>query len=222
MSEQAMPLQGCFITVEGTEGVGKTTNIAWIKQCLLAHGIDALQTREPGGTDLAEQIRNLLLTSGDEKMSGLTELLLVFAARAQHLSQKILPTLEAGKWVLCDRFTDATYAYQGGGRQLNTQTISVLENLVQGDLRPDLVLVLDIDPESGLERARRRGEPDRFEQETLAFFNRVRAAYLERAKQDPSRYLIIDAGQPLEQVQQQIKSGLDKFVSAIVGNRQAQ
>ncbi|MDO8908953.1 MAG: dTMP kinase [Pseudohongiella sp.] len=214
MSEQTVTKRGCFITVEGTEGVGKTTNIAWIRQCLLAHGIEPLQTREPGGTELAEQIRALLLSPRDEKMAELTELLLVFAARAQHLAQKINPALTAGQWVLCDRFTDATYAYQGGGRNLDKQTISTLENLVQGELRPDLILILDIEPELGLQRARLRGEPDRFEQETLAFFNRVRAAYLDRARQNPSRYLIVDASQPLDQVQQQIKLGLDNFISA--------
>jgi dTMP kinase len=214
MSEPGDARRGCFITVEGTEGVGKTTNIAWIRQCLQEHGIEPLQTREPGGTELAEQIRALLLSPRDEKMSELTELLLVFAARAQHLSQKINPALNAGQWVLCDRFTDATYAYQGGGRSLSKQTISTLENLVQGELRPDLVMILDIEPALGLQRARQRGEPDRFEQETLAFFNRVRAAYLERAQQNPSRYLIIDASQPLPQVQQQIKLGLDAFILA--------
>lgn len=212
MSKQSDSGQGCFITVEGTEGVGKTTNIAWIRQCLQSHGIDAVMTREPGGTVLAEQIRELLLNSHEEKMSELTELLLVFAARAQHLSCKIAPALAAGKWVLCDRFTDATYAYQGGGRNLSVNAISTLENLVQGDLRPDLVLILDIDPEEGLSRARRRGAPDRFEQETLAFFNRVRSAYLERAKLNPARYEIIDASQSLERVQQQIQHVLDTFV----------
>ncbi|MBU2097957.1 MAG: dTMP kinase [Gammaproteobacteria bacterium] len=219
MSEQSVTDRGYFITVEGTEGVGKTTNIAWIKQCLLSHGIDPLQTREPGGTDLAEQIRDMLLSPRTEPMSELTELLLVFAARAQHLSQKIRPALDAGQWVLCDRFTDATYAYQGGGRNLSKQTISTLESLVQGDLRPDLVLVLDIEPHLGLERARRRGAPDRFEQETIAFFNRVRAAYLERARTNPEHYLIIDASQPLDAVQQQIKSGLDAFVAGRRGQR---
>lgn len=214
MSNQGGASKGCFITVEGTEGVGKTTNIAWIKQCLQAHGITPLQTREPGGTDLAEQIRNLLLSPRDENMAELTELLLVFAARAQHLAQKITPALESGQWVLCDRFTDATYAYQGGGRKLSKDTISTLENLVQGDLRPDLVLVLDIEPELGLQRARQRGQPDRFEQETIAFFNRVRAAYLERAQQNPLRYLVIDASLPLSDVQLQIKRGLDAFIVA--------
>lgn len=213
MNDHAINSRGCFITVEGTEGVGKTTNIAWIRQCLQAHHIDPVQTREPGGTELAEQIRGLLLSPRDENMTELTELLLVFAARAQHLAQKIMPALNAGHWVLCDRFTDATYAYQGGGRSLSKQTIATLENLVQGDVRPDLVLILDIEPALGLQRARQRGEPDRFEQETLAFFDRVRAAYLERARHHPSRYLIIDASQPLADVQQQIQLGLEAFIA---------
>jgi len=204
--------RGCFITIEGTEGVGKTTNIAYIRQCLNDQGIEPVMTREPGGTDLAESIRVLLLEPKVEPMAELTELLLIFAARAQHLAQKIKPALDAGQWVLCDRFTDATYAYQGGGRLLDKTTIGNLENLVQGDLRPDLVLILDIEPEIGLQRARQRGEPDRFEQETLDFFRRVRAAYLQRVVKDPDRYLIIDAGQPLDDVQRQIKVGLQAFL----------
>lgn len=204
--------RGCFITIEGTEGVGKTTNIAYIRLCLSNHGIEPVMTREPGGTDLAESIRVLLLEPREEPMAELTELLLIFAARAQHLSRKIKPALDAGQWVLCDRFTDATYAYQGGGRLLDKSTISNLESLVQGELRPDLVLILDIEPEIGLQRARQRGEPDRFEQETLQFFRRVRAAYLQRVTEDPDRYLIIDAGQPLEHVQRQIQSGLQAFL----------
>lgn len=204
--------RGCFITIEGTEGVGKTTNIAYIRQCLNDQGIEPVMTREPGGTDLAESIRVLLLEPKVEPIAELTELLLIFAARAQHLAQKIKPALDAGQWVLCDRFTDATYAYQGGGRLLDKTTIGNLENLVQGDLRPDLVLILDIEPEIGLQRARQRGEPDRFEQETLDFFRRVRAAYLQRVVKDPDRYLIIDAGQPLDDVQRQIKVGLQAFL----------
>ncbi|MDP2284006.1 MAG: dTMP kinase [Pseudohongiella sp.] len=205
--------KGCFITVEGTEGVGKTTNIAWIRQCLNVYGIEPLMSREPGGTNLSEEIRVLLLEPREEPMAELTELLLIFAARAQHLARKIVPALNAGQWVLCDRFTDATYAYQGGGRLLDKAAINNLENLVQADLRPDLVLILDIEPEIGLQRARQRGEPDRFEQETLAFFRRVRAAYQERASQDPTRYLVIDAGQSLDLVQRQIQSGIEAFMS---------
>lgn len=212
-SQPVQHSRGCFITIEGTEGVGKTTNIAWIRQCLNDHGIQPLMTREPGGTELAESIRVLLLQPRDEPMAELTELLLIFAARAQHLSRKIKPALDAGQWVLCDRFTDATYAYQGGGRLLDKGTIGNLESLVQGELRPDLVLILDIEPEIGLQRARQRGEPDRFEQETLQFFRRVRAAYLERVAGDPDRYLVIDAGQSLENVQQQIQAGVQAFLS---------
>jgi len=204
--------RGCFITIEGTEGVGKTTNIAYIRQCLNDHGIEPVMTREPGGTDLAESIRVLLLEPRVEPIAELTELLLIFAARAQHLAQKIKPALNAGQWVLCDRFTDATYAYQGGGRLLDKTTIGNLESLVQGNLRPDLVLILDIEPEIGLQRARQRGEPDRFEQETLDFFRRVRAAYLQRVVQYPDRYLIINAGQSLDDVQRQIKVGLQAFL----------
>jgi len=216
MTEAQRPLRGRFITVEGTEGVGKTTNIAWIRECLLRHGVDPLMTREPGGTALAEDIRAMLLQPRDEKVAEMTELLLVFAARAQHLEQCIVPALDEGQWVLCDRFTDATYAYQGGGRQMSTNTISKLENLVQGELRPDLVLILDIEPEVGLARARQRGEPDRFERETLEFFHRVRAAYLQRAQQDPERYLIVDAGLSLPEVQRQISDGLEAFLKRSV------
>lgn len=218
MSNQSNPhSRGCFITVEGTEGVGKTTNIAWIRQCLNSYGIDPVMTREPGGTNLSEEIRALLLEPREEPMAEMTELLLIFAARAQHLARKIVPALDQGQWVLCDRFTDATYAYQGGGRSLDKSTISHLETLVQADLRPDLVLILDIEPEIGLQRARQRGEPDRFEQETLQFFRRVRAAYQERASQDPTRYLLIDAGQSLDMVQRQIQTGMAAFMSRRLG-----
>lgn len=203
--------RGKFITIEGTEGVGKTTNLQWVRQCLSEQGLEVLTTREPGGTPLAEQIRELLLTPRDEVINATAELLLVFAARAQHLAALIKPGLQAGKWVLCDRFTDATFAYQGGGRGLDQDTICTLESLVQEDLRPDLVILLDIQPELGLSRARRRSEPDRFEQEAVAFFSRVRQAYLQRAASDPDRYLVIDAGQPLADVQQHIRKGLLEF-----------
>lgn len=204
-------MSGCLITVEGIEGVGKTTNINWICECLAASGISYCQSREPGGTALAEEIRQMLLTPRDEQMSDMTELLLVFAARAQHLHQLIRPALTRGEWVVCDRFTDATYAYQGGGRGLDMSLIATLEALVQKDLRPDLTLILDIDPEQGLARARQRGAPDRFEQEAVSFFTRVRQAYLARAQAAPERYLIVDAGKPLREVQAQISSGLAQF-----------
>jgi dTMP kinase len=208
---------GKFITIEGIEGVGKTTNLQWIKQCLSEQGLDVLTTREPGGTPLAEQIRELLLTPRDDAMDPTAELLLVFAARAQHLEALIKPGLLAGRWVLCDRFTDATFAYQGGGRGLDRDKICKLESLVQQDLRPDLVILLDIDPQLGLSRARRRSEPDRFEQEAVAFFSRVRQAYLERAAEDPGRYLVIDASQSLADVQLSIRKGLLEFRGRLSG-----
>lgn len=204
--------RGRFITIEGIEGVGKTTNIDWVKRCLSEQGIAHIHSREPGGTPLAEEIRNLLLANREETMADLTELLLVFAARAQHLTQTIQPALNDGTRVVCDRFTDATYAYQGGGRGLDLKAIATLETLVQGELRPDLTLLLDIDPALGLTRARKRGSPDRFEQEAVSFFTRVRDSYLRRARLSPERYLIIDASQPLAEVQQEISQGLVRFI----------
>lgn len=203
---------GKFITIEGTEGVGKSTNIAFIQQYLADQGVSLLTTREPGGTPLAEQIRELLLENRDEKMDEATELLLVFAARSQHLQSVILPALKAGQWVLCDRFTDATYAYQGGGRGLDTSLINLLEQKIQGEIRPDLTLLLDIDVKVGLERAGRRGELDRFENEQLSFFEKVRTAYLKRANDNPARYSVIDAEQPLNHVQDHIKQQLNQFL----------
>jgi dTMP kinase len=196
--------RGKFLTIEGTEGVGKSTNLAFVRDWLQAQGIEVVVTREPGGTPLAEEIRSLLLAKRDESVNETAELLLVFAARAQHIAQVIQPALARGAWVLSDRFTDATFAYQGGGRGLSTETIAQLEQLVQGDLRPDLTLILDIDVELGLNRARQRGELDRFESETMAFFERVRSAYRARAEQAPSRYALVDAGQELEAVQADI------------------
>lgn len=204
--------RGKFLTIEGTEGVGKSTNLAFVRDWLMTRGIDVVVTREPGGTPLAEEIRHLLLAKREEPVDETAELLLVFAARAQHLAQTIKPALDRGSWVLSDRFTDATYAYQGGGRQLNKSTIAQLENLVQGELRPDLTLILDIDVALGLTRARQRGELDRFESETIEFFERVRAAYRERAAMAPDRYALVDAGQSLEQVQQNIEKVLLGFL----------
>jgi dTMP kinase len=204
--------RGKFLTIEGTEGVGKSTNLAFVRDWLVAKGIEVIVTREPGGTPLAEEIRGLLLAKRDEPVDETTELLLVFAARAQHLAQVIKPALARGAWVLSDRFTDATYAYQGGGRGLNRATIAQLEQLVQEELRPDLTLILDIDVELGLNRARQRGELDRFESETLEFFERVRVAYHQRATAAPGCYGIIDAGQPLEKVQQDIDRLLTRLL----------
>lgn len=203
--------RGKFLTVEGTEGVGKTTNIAFIKSWLERNGIEYVATREPGGTPLAEEVRALLLAPRAEKVHENAELLLVFAARAQHLAQVIEPALAQGKWVLCDRFTDATYAYQGGGRQMEKSTIATLERLVQKSLRPDAVILLDIPVQLGLERARGRGELDRFEQEDIAFFERVRAAYLERAGAN-RHYRIVDASQTLEQVQAALETHLNQLL----------
>ena len=198
-------MKGQFITVEGIEGVGKTTNIEFIHQQLMAAGKDVIVTREPGGTPLGEAIRGLLLDPEYTGMDSSCELQLMFAARAEHLARVIRPALEKGQWVLCDRFTDATYAYQGGGRGIDTQIIARLEALVQGDFRPDVTLLLDVPVEIGLARANQRSSPDRFEQEQVEFFERVRQAYLGMAGQHAARYRIVDASQPLEQVQQQLE-----------------
>ena len=171
---------GRFITVEGTEGVGKSTNIDFLCRLLKEQGIEIVLTREPGGTPLAEELRELLLSPREERVSQDTELLLMFAARAQHIENVIRPALERGAWVVSDRFTDATFAYQGGGRGVDIQSIELLEKLVQHDLHPDLTLLLDLDVEVGLKRASARSAPDRFEQEKLEFFGKVRSAYLQR------------------------------------------
>ncbi|MFT7560348.1 MAG: dTMP kinase [Flavobacteriales bacterium] len=197
-------MRGKFITVEGTEGVGKTTNIELIRKLINERGVELVSTREPGGTFLAEEIREMLLAKREEQVNPTAELLLVFAARAQHIQEVIEPALARGAWVLSDRFTDATFAYQGYGRGLSLDTISLLEGLVQGELQPDITILLDIDVELGLERARSRAELDRFESEALSFFERVRTGYLSRAKSQPERFRLVDAGQSLEKVQADI------------------
>lgn len=207
--------RGLFLTLEGAEGVGKSTNIEFITQYLDQHGIEYVLTREPGGTLLAEKIRDLLLAVHDEPMSELTELLLVFAARAQHLDKVIEPALAAGKWVVCDRFTDATYAYQGAGRGLSTETIDQLQSLVQDELRPDLTIILDLDPEIGMERASNRGELDRFEREQQSFFRKVRQGYLDIALAEPDRCTVIDASKPLEGVKLDLLTALERGLSRI-------
>ena len=199
-----MSQRGLFITVEGGEGVGKSTNMAYIENCLRDSGIDLQVTREPGGTALGEELRQLLLQVREQSVSATTELLLIFAARAQHLEELIEPALAAGRWVLCDRFTDATYAYQSGGRGIDAATVRSLEKLVLGALRPDCTLLLDAPVDVGMARARGRGELDRFEREEIDFFERVRATYLRLAQDGEGRYRVIDASQPLEDVQQQI------------------
>lgn len=191
---------GKFITLEGTEGVGKTTNLEFLKAFLDSRGITCQLTREPGGTQLGEKIRSLLLPISDEKLDATAELLLIFAARAQHLEQVIRPALSHGIWVLCDRFTDATFAYQGAGRGIKEADIRTLQKLVQHTLHPDLTLILDLDPAIGISRARQRGTLDRFEQEHLNFFERVRAGYLGIAAAEPARCAVIDASQPIEVV----------------------
>lgn len=196
--------RGLFITLEGPEGAGKTTNREFLAEHLRAAGHQVVLTREPGGTPLAEQIRELLLAEHEEPVAVDTELLLMFAARAQHLEQLILPALQQGKVVLCDRFTDASYAYQGGGRGIDTQRIAVLEEFVQGSLRPDLTLLFDLPVEAGMARARQRGRLDRFEQERQQFFENVRNAYLQRAEAEPQRFRVINAALQLSEVQQQL------------------
>ena len=204
-------MKGKFITVEGIEGVGKTTNIDFIHQQLQAAGRDVVLTREPGGTPLAEAIRGLLLDPAYTGMDSTCELQLMFAARAEHLAKVVWPALDQGQWVLCDRFTDATYAYQGGGRGIDSGVIARLEELVQGDFRPDLTLLLDVPVEIGLARAGKRGSLDRFEQEKVEFFERVRNAYLEMAQRSTDRYRVIDASLPLNDVQNQIAATLSTY-----------
>ncbi|HIF54802.1 MAG: dTMP kinase [Methylococcales bacterium] len=204
--------QGKFITLEGGEGVGKSTNLSFVKQLLETHKIDVITTREPGGTIIAEKIRQLLLDKGDEVVSEQTELLLMFAARAQHIQQVIQPALRQGKWVLCDRFTDATYAYQGGGRGMDVSVIAWLENHVQGGLRPHLTLLLDAPVEIGMERAQKRAELDRFESEKQHFFEQVRTAYLQRAASNPQQIKVIDASQSLPDVQAAISDSLQMLI----------
>lgn len=203
---------GKFITVEGGEGAGKSSNLSFIREYLEDGGKDVVFSREPGGTPLGEEIRQLLLGHRHTGMGADTELLLVFAARAEHLAQKIKPALESGKWVLCDRFTDASYAYQGGGRGIDSSHIRELEKWLQGDLIPDLTLLLDLPVKTGLERAGQRSHPDRFELEEESFFQRVRQAYLDIARQQPQRVKVIDAALPLPEVQQQIKRVLKSML----------
>ena len=196
--------KGKFITLEGIEGVGKTTNREYIRELLLKNGKPCIETREPGGTPLGEALREMLLEHKHEGMSADAELLMMFAARAEHLHKVIIPALNAGTNVLCDRFTEATYAYQGGGRELGMEKIADLENWVQGNLRPDLTVVLDAPVDIGRERAGKRSAPDRIEKEKNDFFDKVRNTYLEQAKQHPERIAVVDASVELGQVQQQI------------------
>lgn len=190
--------QGRFITVEGIEGVGKSTHLAAIEATLKSRGIEVTMSREPGGTPLGEVLRGVLLDHRNTAMTSDAELLLMFAVRAQHLHEKILPTLQTGAWVVSDRFTDATYAYQGGGRGISPSRIAALEDWVQGAFRPDMTIILDAPVEIALQRMQTRGALDRFEREQAEFFQRVRDVYLARATQMPERYTLIDASPPLE------------------------
>ncbi|MBD8149882.1 dTMP kinase [Pseudomonas fluorescens] len=210
-------MTGLFMTLEGPEGAGKSTNRDYLAERLRAAGIEVVLTREPGGTPLAERIREVLLTPGEEPMNPDTELLLVFAARAQHLAEVIRPALARGAVVICDRFTDSTYAYQGGGRGLCQERIAALETFVQGDLRPDLTLLFDLPVEVGMARASARGRLDRFELEGQAFFDAVRTAFLERARAEPARYHLLDAAQPLAQVQQALDALLPTLLERARG-----
>lgn len=207
--------KGKFLTLEGVEGVGKTTNLNFIADYLRQAGKTIVTTREPGGTAIAEQIRELLLSHNDECLCDEAELLLMFAARAQHLDNVIKPAIEAGKWVVCDRFTDATYAYQGGGRDFNRPDIRWIEQFVQKGLTPDKTVLLDLSVEVGLKRAASRSAPDRFESEKQAFFEKVRGVYLDRAEAEPNRFCVVDASQSIEEVQQQIANHLDALLLTI-------
>ena len=204
-----------FITVEGVEGAGKTTQLTFMSAFLEGAGKPVLLTREPGGTALGEEIRTLLLGHRQEELAPDTELLLLFAARAEHIQRVIRPALAAGTWVVCDRFTDASYAYQGGGRGIASARIAVLEDWVQGGLRPDLTVLFDLPVEQSLARAGRRGRADRFESETLAFFQRVRNTYLELAARYPRRYRIIDASRSVAAVQAEVEAVLTTFLQGV-------
>lgn len=208
-------MPGQFITLEGTEGAGKSTNLAFIQEWLTSQGIDHIVTREPGGTEISEAVREVLLNKEFTAMHEETELLLMFAARAQHLQEKILPAIAQGKWVISDRFTDATYAYQGAARGMSFERIAEIENWVQQGFQPDTTFIFDLPIEVGMARvASRGGETDRFEQEKHDFFEKVRSAYLQRAEMSPQRYTILDASQPLEAVQQDIVSRLQQMMGS--------
>jgi dTMP kinase len=201
--------RGCLITLEGIEGAGKSTQVEALGRALEARGIAVVLTREPGGTALGEALRALLIDPAGRALSADAEALLIWAARAEHLAAVIRPALEAGRWVLCDRFTDATYAYQGGGRRLGPDRMAVLEDWVLGPLRPDRTLLLDLPAEEGLRRAGERSPRDRFESEAAEFFERVRAVYLERAAAEPDRVRVVDASAPPGEVTRRILAALE-------------
>ena len=204
-------MSGKFITIEGTEGAGKSTNLSSIEKVLNDFDISYIVTREPGGTAVGEELRSVLLKNESINISGQTELLLMFASRMQHINDVIKPALKLNKWVICDRFTDASYAYQGYGRQLNLSFISSLENLVHPDLQPDLTLILDVPVNIAMGRVHNRGNLDRFEQEDVAFFNRVRTGYKEIAKNNIDRCREVDASKDLAEVQAEVMQIIRDF-----------
>ena len=205
--------RGKFITVEGIEGTGKSTNIEFISKRIEAQGFEVLSTREPGGTPMAEQIRLLLLDHGQEYLPSIAELLLFFAARSLHLRNSIIPALLDGKWVVCDRFTDASRAYQGSGRGQDLDRIERLAEWVQQGLEPDLTILLDAPAEVGMQRAAKRGAGDRMDNEELAFYQRVRTGYLTLADMHPERFTVVDASRPLPEVQRSIEAKLNTIFS---------
>ncbi len=205
-------IRGRFLTLEGIEGAGKSTSLEFIQQLLRSAAIPHLVTREPGGTVLGEALREIMLRADRTNICADSELLMMFAARAQHLAERIRPALDEGMWVVCDRFTDATYAYQGGGRGIPDERIGILENWVQGALRPDLTLLFDIPVDQGLARAGRRSVPDRFEREKREFFERVRRHYLVAAAREPGRIRVIDGAHTPGQVQDAIRAILQEFL----------
>jgi len=205
---------GMFISLEGSEGVGKTTSLQFIQQYIESQGHQVLVTREPGGTPMAEELRDILLAEREEKVEEDTELLLMFAARCQHVAQVIKPALEQGIWVICDRFVDASYAYQGGGRGIDFAKIEQIENFCLQGFKPDLTLLLDMSVEEGIARTKKRGAADRFETEKMEFYERIRAAYLQRAKNDPKRVSVIDAAPSIELVQKSLAIALESVCSA--------
>lgn len=211
--------RGAFVTLEGGEGVGKSTNAAFVAGILRERGLAVVTTREPGGTELGEQIRAWVLHGEHGALSAEVETLLMFAARSAHLDHVIRPALAAGSWVVCDRFTDATWAYQGGGRGADRRLLEQLTATVQRDTAPDLTLLLDAPLEVAAERQAGRA-PDHFERESQAFFARVRETYLERAAREPARFALIDAAQPIAAVQAQIRARLESFAQSFEGPRQ--
>ncbi len=206
-------MRGKFITIEGQDGAGKSTNLAVIEDALKSAGKELVVTREPGGTAFGEQVREIILASNDQQFGDMAELLLIFAARAQHITEVIEPALAAGKWVLCDRFTDATFAYQGGGRGIDKSAISSLEQLVQKGLQPDLTVLLDLPVEIGESRAGQRSAPDRFERQQQDFKSKVRASYLQRAQAQPDRFSVVDASQTIDVVKSNIRDVMANYLS---------